>query len=173
MQRGIFEYSRNSLPRIGREPPSYLMAAMIPGLKPGKMSSSGAEDTKIMFTESEDAVNAKIAGADMPAGDDPSKSGVMAILEHIVFPFRKLGSARASVEIPLADGDGLKEYWDYEEVEKDFVRGLISPDDLRTVLARELNRILGPVREEYAASSEWRLVEKRAYGTPNGTSVGK
>ncbi|KAK4149920.1 hypothetical protein C8A00DRAFT_37478 [Chaetomidium leptoderma] len=161
-QRGVFEYTRNCLPRIGYEPASHLMAAMIPGLKSAKMSSSAPADTKIMFSDSSDTVQEKIAGANLPVGNDTTNNGIMAMFEHIVFPFRRLRSTKPSIEIRLVSGVA-KQYRDYDGLKEDVAKGVVDTEDLRRVLSRELNGIIGPVREEHAASSEWRLAEQLGY----------
>ncbi|KAL2126946.1 hypothetical protein VTI74DRAFT_11583 [Chaetomium olivicolor] len=161
-QRGVFEYANKCLPRIGYEPVSYLMAAMIPGLKSGKMSSSAPADTKIMFSDSSNTVVEKIAGGDLPIGNDPTNNGIMAMFEHIVFPFRRLSSTKPSVEIRLVSGLA-KQYGDYDGLKEDFAKGRVDTENLRYVLSGELNDIIGPVREEHAASSKWRVAEQLGY----------
>lgn len=146
------------------------MTALIPALKSGKMSSSGAPETKIMFTDSGDAVEAKIAGADLPTGNDTANNGIMAMFEHIVFPFEELRSTTAAVEIRLVGGDGTKRYTDFEDLKDDVSRGLVESEDLRRVLAAALNSIMEPVREEYRENKEWRLVEQQAYDAVGDTA---
>jgi tyrosyl-tRNA synthetase len=129
------------------------------------MSSSAPADTKIMFSDSASTVQEKIAGGDLPTGTDLAGNGIMAMFEHIVFPFRALGlSTDPCVEIRLARGLA-KRYGDYDSLKEDVANGLVDTGDLQSVLAGELNSIMEPVREEYAASPKWCLAEQLGYDT--------
>jgi tryptophanyl-tRNA synthetase len=157
------DYAKKVLPRIGYEPPSYLMAALIPALKleAGKMSSSAQADTKIMFSDSSDTVEEKIAGGDLPGGDDPANNGIMSMFEHIVFPFRRLSSS-TNLEIRLESGLS-RLYGDYDDLKQDVAKGLVNMESLGCVLSREINHIMEPTREEYATNTKWRLAEEQGY----------
>jgi hypothetical protein len=125
------------------------------------MSSSARADTKIMFSDSSDTVEEKIAGGDLPTGDDPADNGIMSMFEHIVFPFRGLSSS-PDLEIRLESG-ASREYRDYEDLKQDVVKGLVDMESLGRVLSRELNHIMEPTRQEYATNTKWRLAEEQGY----------
>jgi tyrosyl-tRNA synthetase len=138
---------------------------MIPGLRAslGKMSSSAPAGTKIMFSDSTSTVQKKIAGGDLPAGTDLSNNGIMAMFEHIVFPFRNLRlSADRCFEVRLVSGLS-KAYGEYDSLKEDVAKGLVDTESLQSVLSTELTDIMEPVREEYAASTKWRLAEQLGY----------
>ncbi|KAJ6437440.1 putative AC transposase [Purpureocillium lavendulum] len=160
-QRGAFLYANRTLPRIGYEPITYLMAAMIPGLKSGKMSSSAQDDTKITFTDPDYLVSSKIAAADGGTASTGSKA-TLAMFQHVVFPAHAIGVTAGSVQITSSDGTS-KTYGCYERLQDDIAGGLVDEISLQSALARELNAILDPVRREHAASETWQLVEQLAY----------
>jgi hypothetical protein len=125
------------------------------------MSSSARADTKIMFSDSSDTVEEKIAGGDLPTGDDPADNGIMSMFEHIVFPFRGLSSS-PDLEIRLESG-ASREYGDYEGLKQDVAKGLVDMESLGRVLSRELNHIMEPTRQEYATNTKWRFAEEQGY----------
>ena len=135
---------------------------MIPGLREDKMSSSALAQTKILFLDSADVINDKIAGAHVEQGDI-SRNVIMAIFQHIIFPLRSLGiPVTDSVEVILVDGS-VRQYSSYEGLEEDFLKRMTDIGSLRSVVAGTLNRILEPVRQEYEADEEWQSAEELAY----------
>ncbi|KAA8646672.1 uncharacterized protein ATNIH1004_005347 [Aspergillus tanneri] len=161
-QLGFFAFADRCLPRIGYEPVSHLAAAIIPGLTTEKMSSSAPAETKISFLDPKDIVDKKIAGAHIRQGDI-SANAIMAIFQHIIFPLRLLGIPTSTmIEVRLLNGS-IKQYRSYELLELDFLKGVTDQASLRSIVAETINQILEPVREQYKADAEWRLVEKLAY----------
>ena len=139
------------------------MAAMIPGLKSDKMSSSAPADTKIMFSDSADVVRDKIMDAQWFLGASETNA-IMAMFEHIVFPAKALIKEAPGIKIQLsAAAPSL--YDQYDKLKEDFENGLLHPSHLKESLAVELNRIIDSVRQSYADSSEWREAERAGYGT--------
>jgi hypothetical protein len=135
------------------------------------MSSSAPADTKIMFSDSSDTVEEKIAGGDLPVGDDPTDNGIMAMFEHIVFPFRGLSSSKnPPLEIRLVCGLS-RQYGDYDGLKEDVAKGLVNMENLGSVLSREINHIMEPTREEHATNTKWRFAEDQGYDMLDTTNM--
>lgn len=49
---------------------------------------------------------------------------------------------------------GPKSYIDYSMFEKDYVDGALHPSDIKPLLAREINRLLQPVRKHFETNME-------------------
>ncbi len=142
-QRKIMVYAREYLPKIGYKQRIELMNPMIRGLVGEKMSSS-IEGTKIDLLDDEKTVMNRIKKAECEEGNP--NNGIMALLEYLIFVLKKDKGEKFVVERPDKYGGNL-EYFDYKEVEKDFVAKKIHPLDLKNSVAREINFILKNFRE--------------------------
>lgn len=141
-QRKIFVYARENLPKIGYKARVELMNYILPGLIGQKMSSS-IPGTKIDMLESAESVEKKINNAGCVAGDP--NNGLMAFLKYVVFVLKEDQKETFIIERPEKFG-GNKSYSHYDEVEKDFVEKKLHPLDLKKALAKEINKIIEPVR---------------------------
>lgn len=149
------------------------------------MSSSHPAHTKIMFLDDEETVVKKLAGAACPE-KTVQGNGVLPILKHVVIPISELrialyGSRDAQEQdskylpfvaagapedtlITLQVGEGERRHYStYEQAERDYVEGILGPDDLRWVVASGLNQVLGQIREMYESNEEWKLADRLGY----------
>ncbi|KAK6362851.1 hypothetical protein TWF730_000304 [Orbilia blumenaviensis] len=51
----------------------------------------------------------------------------------------------------------------YEDMERDYADGFISPDDLKSLVIDVLNELLAGIRKIYNESEDWQLVDELAY----------
>lgn len=154
-QRKIFVYARENMPKIGYTARIELMNYILPGLTGQKMSSS-VPGSKIDMLENEESVNKKIRDAICVEGD--ANNGLMAFLKYVIFVLKKDRNETFIIERPAKYGGTLK-YHDYEKLEKDFTEKKVHPLDLKNALAKELNKLLEPVR----SNSKLQKLYKEAY----------
>jgi tyrosyl-tRNA synthetase len=150
-QRKIFMFAREYLPKIGYERHVEVMTPLIPGLMSEKMSASD-EASKIDLLDSRDVVNQKINKAYCPEGDVEG-NGVLAFLKHIIFIIKSDHNEDFIIKRPEKFGGTLR-YKSYEELEKDFVEKKLHPQDLKSALADEINKLLEPVRKRMAGKEK-------------------
>ena len=156
-QRKIFMFAREFLPKIGYKARIELMNPMAPGLTGGKMSSS-EEHSKIDLLDTPELVRKKLSKAYCPEGvlDD---NGVMAWARLIIFKIKQMQNEPFIVERPEKWGGNLT-YHSYEKLEQDFVSKQLHPQDLKIAMAKEINKILEPVRNYMADKQD---LIKKAY----------
>ena len=141
-QRKIHMLSRENLPKLGFKPPICIHTPLLIGLDGEKMSSSLGN--YISVHESEESVEKKLLGAFCPP-EVADANPILQIYKHTIFPSEDIGA----VEIERKDkygGDII--YKSYEELERDYVRGLLHPLDVKTNATRCLNEVLEPIRNK-------------------------
>lgn len=143
-QRKVNMLAREYCDEIKRKhKPVILSHHMLPGLLEGqeKMSKSNT-DSAIFMEDSEAEVNRKIKKAFCPPGqvkDNPC----VAYVEHLVFPDAPFEVKRS----PENGGDVT--FNTVEEFKESYSSGRLHPGDLKTALAREVNKRLEPVRKHF------------------------
>lgn len=142
-QRKIFVFARENLPSIGYKSRIELLNPLVPGLIGKKMSSS-IPGTKIDVLDNEETVNSRINKAECIEGNPDN--GLMAFLKYVILVNKNDHGDKFLIERPEKYGGNL-EYSKYEEVEKDFVEKKLHPMDLKKAIAREINVMLKPLRE--------------------------
>lgn len=171
------------LPQLGYQKRAHLMNTMLGSLTGGKMSSSHAPNTKIMFLDGPNTVREKISGAYCKAGEI-SKNGILPILKEVLIPISELRVQRQkqgqsdqkpfcstdaptdtvfSVEPNSNDGGGSRHYKSYDEIEQEFGQKKLDPGALKGAVAEALNQLLAPIRSSYRENKAWREVDKVAY----------
>lgn len=145
-QRKIFMFAREYLPKIGYGARIHLMNPMIPGLQGGKMSSS-EESSKIDLLDEDKVVTKKLNKAYCEEGV-VEENGVLAFVNTVIFPLKEVNGEKFIIERPEKWGGNL-EYSSYEELEKDFADKKLHPMDLKQGLAKEINKLLEPIRKEF------------------------
>ncbi len=153
-QRKILAFARENLPRLGYKARIEIMTPMLPGLKGSKMSSS-EEGSKIDLLEDESAVNKKINGAHCPVAVEDN--GILAFAKHVIFVTKHDKKENVVIERPEKWGGNLT-YDTYESLEKDFLEGKLHPQDLKMMVAKEVNAYLEPVRKKMQGKGS--LLEK-------------
>jgi tyrosyl-tRNA synthetase len=143
-QRKIFVYAREYLPRIGYKSRIELMNYILPGLIGQKMSSS-VPGSKIDILDNKESVEKKMNQAVFVEGD--TSNGVMAFLKYVLFVLKNDSGKTFLIERPTKFG-GNKEYSDYIEIEKDVLEKKMHPLDIKKAVAREINTLLEPIRQD-------------------------
>ncbi len=154
-QRKILVFAREFLPKIGYTPRVELMNPMIAGLIGEKMSSS-IEGSKIDLLDDEKTVEKKINKANCVEGDP--NNGLIGFLKYVIFVLKEDKKQKFTVTRPEKFGGNVS-YSSCDELERDFVDKKLHPMDLKNALAKELNLLLKPIREN---AKLWKL-HKAAY----------
>lgn len=115
-----------------------------------KMSKSKPEST-ILIHDSPSQVKSKVRRAYCPPRETRFNP-VMEINKYLLFARKGFV---LKVERPEKYG-GYKEYWSYEELEKDYVSGALHPADLKEATAEALAEFLRPSRRYFATNKEAR-----------------
>lgn len=145
-QRKIFMFAREYLPKLGYKKRVHLMNTIIPGLgKSGKMSSS-EPNSKIDLDDSDETIKDKINKAFIVDGQ-VENNGLLEILKYILFRQFTKENRKFFVERKEKWG-GNVEYSTYEEFESDFAAQKLSSADLKPAIAKELIRLLAPLRDK-------------------------
>ncbi len=143
-QRKILVFAREYLPKIGYKRRIEIMTPMIRGLVGEKMSSS-VTSSKIDLLDDEESVKRKINNADCVSGNP--NNGLMDLLRYLVFILKGDRKEALVIERPEKYGGNLI-YKSYRDLEKDFVEKKIHPLDLKNTMAKEVNKLLKPIRED-------------------------
>ncbi|KAK6536038.1 hypothetical protein TWF281_000284 [Arthrobotrys megalospora] len=158
-----------------------------------KMSSSHSADAKIEFLDNPATVHQKVSEADCNPGDITHNNGVLGILREIIWPIAELHleRSRGAIGYNLLEGMDAKteqvsfvfssapegsilsvcdlitgeerHYGLYDELERDYADGFISPDDLKNTVIGALNQLLRQIRKIYRENEQWRVVDELAY----------
>jgi len=155
-QRKIFMFAREFLPQIGYKKRVHLMNPMLPGLTGGKMSAS-EKDSKVDLLDDEKTVVKKMNKAFCEEGEIEG-NGVLAFAKSVLFP--KID--KLLIERPEKWGGNL-EFNEYRELEESFKNKKVHPADLKQAIAKEINKILDPIRDSYEKNKEMQEVVKKAY----------
>jgi len=137
-QRKILMFARENLPKIGYDARVEVMNPMIPGLIGKKMSSSDIR-SKIDLFDNEKIVKEKINKADCVEGNPDN--GVMSFLKYVIMVLKQDKGEKFLVERAEKWGGNL-EYASYDEIENDFVKKELHPQDLKIAVAKEISNLL-------------------------------
>ncbi|CAH8577336.1 unnamed protein product [Heterobilharzia americana] len=150
-QRKIFMLAEKYLPHLGHKKRVHLMNPMVPGLTGAKMSSSEA-DSKIDLLDQPDVVSSKLSSSVCPPNMTAEQgNGVLAFLKYVVFP---LVPVRTGLSIPRTP----KPYYNYNQVEQDYLAKKIPPDSLRSIVTNCLNGLLETVQHDFKDPTLQKLV---------------
>ncbi|KAK6354058.1 hypothetical protein TWF730_008476 [Orbilia blumenaviensis] len=182
-QMGLYDYGEKHLPKIGyNKKHAHMMNRLLPGLTGTKMSASDPS-SKIDLLDPPEIVHKKIMGAscdEKATRDNP----ILALLEVVLVPIRRLqlerlatksldtrgGTPRVKVDISegyvfsiVVETGASHHYVSYEAIEKDFLDGVLSPEVLKTAVAKAMNQLLAPIRKSFETNTRWQEVLKLAY----------
>lgn len=143
-QRKIMVLARENLPKLGYDSRIEIMNPLIPGLIEGGKMSSSDESSKIDLMDDEATVEKKINKA--YCGEGNIDNGILPFLKYIIMTIEGDKKGKFVVERPDKFG-GNVEYDNYDSLEKDFVDKKLHPMDLKQALAKEINKLLEPVRK--------------------------
>ncbi len=144
-QRKILMYAREFLPAVGHKPRIEVMTPLVPGLVGKKMSASD-QKSKIDLLDDVAAVTQKLRGAFCEPGKIED-NGVLAFLKYVIMPLKADHGQSFVVERPEKYGGNVI-YRSYEAVEMDYVDNKLFPLDLKNAVAKEINALLRPFRDQ-------------------------
>ena len=155
-QRKVNMLAREIFPKLGFEKPvavhhHMLMGLTEPKIKDNKSIDSTIEkkmsksnpDSAIFMTDSIGEVNNKFKKAYCPEGE-VENNPILEYFKYIIFE----KNDKITLERPEKFG-GNKEYNNYKELESDFIEKKIHPMDLKSCAAKEINKLMEPVREHF------------------------
>ncbi|GAB1194366.1 hypothetical protein APSETT444_003611 [Aspergillus pseudonomiae] len=116
------------------------------------MSSSHAAGTKIELLDPPDVVCSKIGEATCIPGVVEGNALLRMALEGGSHPFT----------VPSATGED-RTYFNYEDLEHDFLAHSVTPAELKASVAAGLNLLLDPVRNNFDSNEDWQKVAVLAY----------
>ncbi|MBL7054291.1 tyrosine--tRNA ligase [Candidatus Woesearchaeota archaeon] len=143
-QRKILMFAREYLPKVGYKKRIEVMTPLIPGLIGKKMSAS-EEESKIDLLDDEKTVNKKLNKAYCPEGI-VEDNGVLSFIKYVLMVIKQDKNEKFVIERPEKWGGNLS-YKTYECLEKDFKEKKVHPMDVKLALAKEINKLLDPVRK--------------------------
>ncbi|MBW2994378.1 tyrosine--tRNA ligase, partial [Candidatus Woesearchaeota archaeon] len=156
-QRKILMFAREFLPKVGYKARIEVMTPMIPGLMGQKMSASDPK-SKIDLADDEKTVIDKLKGAYCEPGI-VKDNGLLAFLKYVIMVVKGDKKETFVIERPEKFGGNL-EFKTYEEVEKAYAAKELHPLDLKNAVAKEINNLLKPFRDEIKAIQK---LSKEAY----------
>ncbi|ORY11809.1 hypothetical protein BCR34DRAFT_483544 [Clohesyomyces aquaticus] len=162
-QRKIFALAKEVLPRVGFKERAHLMNPMVPGLQGGKMSASDP-DSKIDLLDTPEVVRKKLKKAFAPP-QTVEGNGVLSFAEFVLLPASSLKHGTQKLIIERKDAEPLV-YTNIEQMQKDYVADVLTPQMLKPAVTEALITLLEPIQAEFQASSEWKEIETKAYPPP-------
>lgn len=156
-QRKILMFAREYLPKIGYKRRVEVMTPMIPGLVGRKMSAS-VKESKIDLLDSEQDVKRKIQNSFCPEGVIEN-NGLLAFTKYVIMTIKKDKNKTFAIERHAKFGGNIS-YKRYEELEKDFKEKKLHPQDLKIAVAREINKLIEPIRKKLKGNEK---LVKEAY----------
>ncbi|XP_014205288.1 tyrosine--tRNA ligase, cytoplasmic [Copidosoma floridanum] len=161
-QRKIFTFSEKYLPSMGYEKRIHLMNPMIPGLAGAKMSSS-EEDSKIDLLDNAASVKKKLKKAFCEPGNI-TDNGLLSFSKSVLFPLLK--DDEKYLVPRSAEFGGDITFGNYEDLESSFAKQEIHPGDLKGAVEVYINRVLDPIRKEFANDGKLKSLTSKAYPPP-------
>ncbi len=151
-QRHIYMLGREVLPSVGRKKYVAIFTPLGLGLSgKGKMSASKEKDRLELFAPPE-RIRAVINKAFCPEKVIDGNP-IVEYLRYLIFP----RVSKFIIEREAKYGGDI-EFENYEEFEKEYVKGNIHPADLKKAVARYLIKILKPIREYFDKHEELKNV---------------
>lgn len=165
-QRKVNVLAREIAPKLGEKKPIIVSHHMLMGLGAPPQSDDAMEramamkmskskpDTAIFVTDTNDEVNRKIKKAHCPQ-NQAEENPILEYCNYIIFPL----SDDFKIERPEKFGGDVS-FNTYEELERAFVEGKIHPLDVKNATAREINRLLEPIRQHFSQGELAELQKK-------------
>lgn len=176
LQRKIFTYAEQYLPKLGYKKRSHLMNKMVPGLSGGKMSASDP-NSKIDFLDSPATVKSKIQKAQCAPGEVEG-NGVLAFVRNVVVPIgqllRRQGRAGDRVWAETDEaiftvkgdpkfGGSVRHFTTVDELEQAYAANEVHPGDLKAATVLAINALLAPIQQELLNDPTFAAVDAGAY----------
>lgn len=142
-QRKIHALAREIMNKINFRKPLFVHTPLINSLQgPGKKMSSSVEGSLISVQDEEAEIKKKIAKAHCLEGVTENNP-MLEITKLILFPHLN----KIKIERDQKFGGDI-EFNNYNELEKSFEEKELHPMDLKNAVARDLNKILAPMRKK-------------------------
>jgi tyrosyl-tRNA synthetase len=166
-QRKAHILAREIFPKLGWAKPIGIHTHLLMGLgEPVKVESDDKVEqfvaskmskskpwTAIFITDSEEEIKKKIGSAWCPE-KQVEANPVLDYVKWVIFH----ESSTFKVKRPAKFG-GDVEYGSYEELEKDYADGKLHPQDLKQNVAREIDKIVKPVRDHFSKPSSRKMMQ--------------
>ncbi|MES1911492.1 MAG: hypothetical protein MHM6MM_003914 [Cercozoa sp. M6MM] len=165
-QRKIFVYAEQFLPKLGYKKRFHLMNSMVPGLQGAKMSASNVNG-KIDLLDTHKQLKTKIGKA-FCAPQVIEGNGVAALAKHVLFP--AAFGAGMTINRPEKYG-GDVHYATFDDLAAAYEAGDLTPQDLKSGVIAEFERLLAPIRAAYENDKEIQEMCNKAYGGGKKTSA--
>lgn len=123
------------------------------------MSSSEAE-SKIDILDSPEDVKKKLKKAFCEPGNIQD-NGVLSFVKHVIFPI--FGESGPFIIERTAENGGNLDFSSFDALEQSFAKQEVHPGDLKESVGKYITRLLGPIRDSWAASKELQDLTKTAY----------
>jgi tyrosyl-tRNA synthetase len=162
-QRKIFALAKEALPKLGYKERAHCMNPMVPGLQGGKMSASDP-DSKIDVLDSAEIVKKKLKKAHA-VPKILEDNGILSFVEYVLLPASYLKYGETKFVVERRDAEPLV-YKTIAEMKEDYVKDVLSPQDLKPAVTAALNTLLEPVQAEFQATPAWQEIEQKAYPPP-------
>ena len=145
-QRKIMMFARENLDKVGYKPRIEFMTPLIPGLTAtGKMSASDP-NSKIDLLEETETIKSKLNKAFCPE-KQVEENGVLAFCKYVLMTIKEDKKEALLIERPEKFGGNLT-IKTYSELEKIYSEGKLHPMDLKVSVAKEIDKLLTPIREQ-------------------------
>lgn len=164
-QRKIFVLAEENLPSLGYKKRAHLMNPMVPGLGQGGKMSASDPNSKIDLLEEPNVVKKKINSAFCSPGN-VDDNGLLSFIEFVVGPIQELkygdNHFNFFIDRPEKFGGPIT-YTSFAELKQDFKEEKLSPPDLKIGVTAAINKLLAPIREEFASNPEFQEAAKKGY----------
>jgi tyrosyl-tRNA synthetase len=159
-QRKILVFAREYLPQIGYKQRPELMIPFIRGLtQDGKMSSS-VLNSKIDLLDDINTIKTKLKNAYCEEGNP--ENGVMDFALTVIMTQKEDKGEEFVVERPEKWGGNLI-FKNKEELLESYTSKNLHPMDLKTAVAKEIDKMLEPIRQKFESEHAQKIL-KEAYG---------
>lgn len=164
-QRKIFVLAEENLQALGYKKRAHLMNPMVPGLTQGGKMSASDPNSKIDVLEEPKQVKKKINSAYCAPGvvDD---NGLLSFIEYVVAPIQELKYGPDYFNFPIERPEkfgGPITYTSFSQLKEDFKEQKLAPPDLKTGVSDIINKLLAPIREEFAKNPDFQEAEAKGY----------
>lgn len=164
-QRKIFVLAEENLQALGYKKRAHLMNPMVPGLTQGGKMSASDPNSKIDVLEEPKQVKKKINSAYCAPGvvDD---NGLLSFIEYVVAPIQELKYGPDYFNFPIERPEkfgGPITYTSFSQLKEDFKEQKLAPPDLKTGVSDVINKLLAPIREEFAKNPDFQEAEAKGY----------
>lgn len=164
-QRKIFVLAEENMQALGYKKRAHLMNPMVPGLTQGGKMSASDPNSKIDVLEEPKQVKKKINSAYCAPGvvDD---NGLLSFIEYVVAPIQELKYGPDYFNFPIERPEkfgGPITYTSFSQLKEDFKEQKLAPPDLKTGVSDVINKLLAPIREEFAKNPDFQEAEAKGY----------